>query len=136
MFGGYGFSRNFALEFGYADLGEFTLSGPGLNMDIESTAIFAELVGRAKVHERVDVFGKLGVAYWDVELKFNAVSGDDNGLGPVVGLGFDFRVSDAVGIRVEWEQYQNLGEGLDAGGVLELLGSSEDVFGIGLTYQF
>jgi len=136
VFGGYGFSRNFAVEFGYADLGEFTLSGPGLNMKLESSAIFAELVGRAKVHERVDVFGKLGVAYWDVELQFNAVSGDDNGLDPVVGLGFDFRATDALGIRVEWEQYQNLGEGVDAGGVLELLGASEDVFGIGLTYQF
>ena len=71
VFGGYGFSRNFALEFGYADLGEFTFSEPGFNVDSESTAIFAELVGRAKVHERVDVFGKLGVAYWDVELKLS-----------------------------------------------------------------
>jgi len=145
VFGGYGFSNNFAVEFGYADLGEFTQRNPAssFNVDIESSAIFAELVGSAKIHDRVDVFAKLGVAYWDTELTVFgsgvSASGDENSLDPVIGIGFDFRVGEQLGIRLEWEQYQNVGEGTGvaaAPGALELLGDAVDVFGVGLTFQF
>jgi len=143
VFGGYGFSRHFAVEFGYADLGAFTARDPSGAVDIESSAIFAELVGSTKVHDRVDVFGKVGVAYWDTELDSIdsgvSSSGDDNGLDPVVGLGFDFRVGERLGVRLEWEQYQNVGEGVGAGTGLdadELLGNAVDVFSVGLTFQF
>ena len=151
VFGGFTFSNNFAVEFGYADLGEFTADIPAdpLYTTIESTAVFVELVGSAKVHDQVAIFGKLGVAQSDSEMTMSdgviSYTGDNSSVNPVVGLGFDFHVAKLApggqfSVRLEWEQYQNVGEGVEVapapGTGIELLGNAIDVFGVSVTFSF
>lgn len=151
VFGGFGFSNHFAVEFGYADLGEYTADIPAdpVYITMESTAIFVELVGSAKVHDRVDIFGKLGVAQSDSEMTMSngviSYTGDNASVNPVVGIGFDFNVTKLApggrfDVRLEWEQYQNVGEGVEVspfpGAGIEMLGNAIDVFGISVIFHF
>jgi len=85
------------------------------------------------------------INYWNTDLDYTepgfSSSGDDSGIDPVVGLGFEFTPADNLGIRFEWEQFQNVGDGtktsLGAGaGNLELNGHDVNIIGIGVTYKF
>ena len=144
LFGGLTFGSNLALELGYADLGEYSATQPGtLDVKIEPTAYYLSAIGKVSVHPRVKLFGRLGVAYWSTDLSLtdfvDSSSGDDSGYDPLVGLGFEWSVLDRMDLRVEWEQFQNVGQDTKASipaGTLELNGNDIDIFGVGLTYHF
>ena len=148
LFAGYDFSSTFAVEFGYSDLGDeyttFNIFGNNERTRMEVGAIHATLVGRAKVHNQVDVFGRLGLAYWNVDLDYTepgfSSSGSDNDLDLVVGLGFAWHLNEVVGVRFEWEQFQNVGDevktDLPSGNRLQLRGQDINVLAIGVTYSF
>lgn len=147
LFGGRKFSRNYAVEFGYINLGDYSQESPGVNkVKFDAQALFAELVGWMNVDTNYYLFGKLGIAYWDVDLDYTdfsvSSSNSDTGLDPVVGLGFEYRIpGDEWSVRIEWEQYQNVGEGVKTTQVpattdIELNGQDINVFSLGATYHF
>lgn len=147
LFAGRRLGPNFGVEFGYIDLGEYSQEIPGTERSkFESTALFVELVSSFNVYTGVNMFGKLGLAIWNTKLHytdFNVSSSDsDTGLDTVVGLGFDYRVvGTAWSLRLEWEQFQNVGEGVKTDRVptaikSELNGQNIDVLSLGLTYRF
>ncbi len=119
FFGGYRFSRNFALEGGYFDLGKFgftattvptgTLTGnakfKGLNLDA---------VGILPLSEKFSVLGRLGVDYADAKDEF-AGTGAVSVLNPnpkkreanyKYGLGLQYDFSRSLALRVEAERYR------------------------------
>ncbi len=79
---GYQFSKYFAVEFGYADLGEFTLSDSydvsnslgdfsgSMNMSGSIEALTVALIGIFPINEQYNLYAKVGVAEWDAN--FNA----------------------------------------------------------------
>lgn len=147
VFAGYNYSSNFAAELGYGDLGDYDIKDNtnGAQADLNFTAWYATFIGRVQIHDRWKLFGRLGFAYWNTDLDYTepgfSSSGDDSGIDPVVGLGFEFTPADNLGIRFEWEQFQNVGDGtktsLGAGaGNLELNGHDVNIIGIGVTYKF
>lgn len=145
VFAGYDISPNFAAEFGYGDLGDYNINDAGDQVDIEFAAWYATLIGRVQIANQWKMFGRLGYAYWDTDVKYTETgfssSGSDNGFDPVVGLGFQYSPSDVFDIRFEWEQFQNVGDkastSLGAGlGDIELNGHDVNVVGIGITYRF
>ncbi len=143
VFGGLTLGNNFALELGYADLGEYTARETGVvEAKLDPTALSLSAIGKVSVHPKVKMFGRLGLAYWATDLSLtdfvDSGSGDDNGLDPVIGLGFDWRITDRFDLRVEWEQFQNVGQDTQASipsGTLELNGNDIDVFAVGVTYH-
>lgn len=141
LFGGYQYNKNFAVEAGYFDLGQFgfvantaptgTLSGNiklrGFNMDA---------VGILPITEKFSAFGRLGVTYAHTDGAF-AGSGAVNVLDPnpstrdtnlKVGLGVQYAMTDALSLRAEIERYR----------INDAVGNKGDVdlASIGLVYRF
>ena len=143
VFGGMTFGSNFALELGYADLGEYTAREISVfETKLDPAALSLSAIGKVSVHPKVKMFGRLGLAYWATDLSLtdftDSTTGDNNGLDPVIGLGFEWRFTDRLDLRFEWEQFQNVGQDTKASipsGTLELNGNDIDVFTIGLTYH-
>jgi len=144
VFGGITYGSNLALELGYADLGEYTAQETGVfETKLDPTALYIAAIGKVSVHPKVKMFGRLGLAYWATDLSItdftDSNTGDDNGLDPVIGLGFEWNFTDRLDLRVEWEQFQNVGQDTRASipsGTLELNGNDIDIFGISFTYSF
>jgi len=150
VFGGYGFGPSLALELGYVDLGDDyearNIFGNGETTKWSAEAVQVALIGRLKVHDRVQLFGRLGVTYWDVELSYREPgfhsSDCDTDVDAVVGGGFEWELGSAFGLRFEWRQLQNLGDEVKTGlppatgSRLKLNGRDVSVLGVGVTYTF
>lgn len=142
VFGGITYGSNLALELGYTDLDKYTAREAGvLETSMEPAALSLSAIGKVSVHPKVKLFGRLGLAYWATDLSLtdftNSSTGDGNGVDPVIGLGFDWSLSDRFDLRFEWEQFQNVGQDTKASipsGTLELNGNDIDIFGISVTY--
>ena len=59
---GYQITPFLALEGTYFNFGKATLKGPGGSASLKSTAIGVGVAGRAEVHDRLTVVGRLGLA--------------------------------------------------------------------------
>ena len=99
LFGGYQVNRNFAVEGGYADLGQAAIPGAVL----DTSAWFAHAVGILPINEQFGLFGKLGLAM---------VETDTTGIGtldstsPAFGLGLRYFFTPQFGIRGEWDRFR------------------------------
>ena len=129
VFGGIQLNKNFALELGYADWGKVDASGGGVSVQVEGKAWDVVAVGILPLDpwiKQASLFGKLGYARWDVTSSDNAAmvlgSVQDNGWGLTFGVGAQFNFTKTVGMRVEWQNYNNLE------GSLQLFGSKVDVY--------
>jgi hypothetical protein len=122
LFVGYALGENLGVEAGYAYLGNeyqlFNTLGYGEVVKFEPGAAFVTLLGRASVHERVDLFARLGAAYWTTKVDYAEgvfrSSDRDGDVDPVLGFGFDVDLNERMGLRFEWEQFQNVGDDASA----------------------
>ena len=110
IFAGYQVNKNFAVEGGFIDLGQYTFSTPGLfSGSAEATSLFVHAVGIIPLGPQASLFGKFGIHMWDAEESgqvFGApFSISDDGTDPSFGFGFqwDFGKFSA---RLEWEEYE------------------------------
>ena len=145
---GYDFSPTFAMEFTYSDLGDefttFNILGNDEKTEMDVSAISAAIIGRNEVYDRVYIFGRFGLAFWKVDLDYSESgfnsNDSDNDLDLVVGLGFAWHLTELVTLRIEWEQFQNVGDevktNIPSSARLELNGQDINVLAIGLTYGF
>ncbi len=107
IFGGYRFNDYFAVEGGYADLGEPEDTLSGINVELDIDAFVVEAVGFVPLGQQFELFGKLGVASWDAKATASAggvsASADDDGTDLAWGVGGKFGVAPNFDIRAEWE---------------------------------
>ena len=127
LFAGYQVNSNFALEGGYADLGKFKVdtavtafgSPVTAHSEIKATGWNVDAVGIVPVGNNWSIIGRVGVIRADV--KFDATangpggSASDNVSSTTTdmkyGLGVQlYDVTQAFGIRGEWERYHDLGD--------------------------
>jgi len=101
VYGGYNFHENFAGEYGFAYLGETTRAGraratsgditPPLTQRDDVGSLYVVGVGKINVNEKISLFGKAGIHYWNAESTFTSSSGshviEDNGISPLYGVG-------------------------------------------------
>jgi OOP family OmpA-OmpF porin len=109
VFGGYRFNQNFALEGGYADLGEATFSIPGLaSGSAEASTIFLNAVGMIPLNPQFSLFGKAGLHMWDAkesgQVFGTPFSISDDGVDLTFGLGVQANFGQFA-LRLEWEHY-------------------------------
>lgn len=118
VFGGYQFNRNFGLELGYFNLGQFsyraasstgTLNGTyavdGLNLD---------LIGTLPLSERFAVFGRIGAQYANTRDSFSGTgtlmptdaSPGKRETNLKLGLGIQYDISSSFQVRAEAERYR------------------------------
>ena len=146
ILGGYQFNRNFALEFGYADLGaasastpSFFLPGfgtvPAANLKIEATVFELLAVGILPIADRFSLYGKAGLARSETETSVNFANGlsrseSDSGTSLTFGGGVRFDVTRNLGIRLEWQRYTDVPEAVtDSEGDI-------DVISLGVIFRF
>lgn len=100
-------NRNFAAEIGYHNLGEAKATGSSLKVNV------FELVGIGAfpIANMFSIYGKLGGYYGRSELTSNiaGVGGDENNTGLTYGAGVQFDVMRPLGVRLEWQRYDNVG---------------------------
>jgi len=114
IYGGFNASEQMGYEFAFVDLGEYVggaISQYGLAMD---------LVGYYPVNESVDIFGKVGLFLWTIEIGFFSDSGTDL----TYGFGLNFGLTDQVSVRAELENFSDI-----SGGDVSLVSA-------GLTFSF
>jgi OOP family OmpA-OmpF porin len=141
LFGGYQLNKYFALEGGYFDLGNFgyratTVPAGTLNGNIKLRGLNLDAIGILPVTEKFSAFGRAGVAYAEARDSFSS-TGVINVANPnpskrdtnyKFGLGLQYALTEALGMRVEAERYR----------VNDAIGNKGDVdlFSIGLIYRF
>lgn len=124
VFGGYQFSRMFALEAGYFNLGKFgyTASTPGgaLSGEYQIEGVNIDLLGTAPLSDKWSLLGRIGAQYANTDSSFSG-SGT---LAPLVtssnrretdwklGIGLQYDVSPGLQIRGEAERYR-INDGFD-----------------------
>lgn len=118
VYGGYRFNDHFALEAQWLD--GATIAAPGSELDVRSVGAYA--VGYLPVNDRFDVFAKAGWQRWDTDAR-SVFIGEDSGTDLGYGLGAQYRFSDALGMRGEWQRF-------------ELEDTEADAFVVSLNYAF
>jgi OmpA-OmpF porin, OOP family len=121
LLGGYKFNRNFALEGGYFNLGQFgftstTTPAGSLNGKIKLQGLNLDLVGTLPIDDRFSVFGRFGMQYAQAKDNFSGTgavvvtnSGPSKTQANIkLGLGVQYDVGQPGGLSVrgEWERYR------------------------------
>jgi OOP family OmpA-OmpF porin len=137
IYGGYEFTKNFALEAGYADLGKATAEDSTfpLSAAVEASAIFLDAVGTLPLTNEFSVFGRAGIAFTKVEASvsvpgFGSASVKEDETNLKFGLGAQYAFTKNVALRAEWERYMDLGEDATTGE------SDVDMVGVSLNVKF
>lgn len=144
---GYAFTRNWAVEGGYFNLGQadYSVSGTyrgtpiNANAKVQADGWNVSGVGTLPLSDRWAVFGKLGVAFATVTADY-AVGGagvgrlygrnaSSNDVTAVYGLGATYSLNRYFSLRAEYEIYNQLGNS-DTGK------SGVNVMSLGAMYKF
>jgi OmpA-OmpF porin, OOP family len=140
VFGGRQFTRNFALEAGYFNLGEFgytaNMVAGSENGRAKFQGVNLDAVGTLPITEKFAALARLGLTYTEAKTTFSS----DGAIQPLrtnaskkeanykVGLGLQYAFTQALGLRGEWERYR----------VNDAVGNEGDIdmFSVGLIYRF
>ena len=150
LYGGYRLHRNFALEGGYFDLGEFgytaTTESPGnigtpnltgtLVGTIELQGVNLDAVGIWPITDKFSAFGRIGVIHAEAEDTFVGTGAvhvldpnpSERATSYKFGVGLEYDFSDALAVRVEAERYR----------IDDAVGNMGDIdlVSVGLVYRF
>lgn len=141
VFGGYQFSRHFALEGGYFDLGEFgfeatTLPPGSLRGDMRVRGVNLDALGILPFTDRFSAFARVGVNYAQTRDHFSGTGAvnvpdpdrDERAANYKFGAGLQYDITEALGLRAEAERYR----------IDDAVGNKGDIdlFSIGLVYRF
>ena len=135
LFGGYSFNNNIAVELSYIDLGEVEANGrsSGTFFDSANNSVDGDLFATSKagvtaftldaslnfpVASFAALFLKGGVYAADTTLDLSAGSSfstdsineskTESSTGLHVGIGINFKMTSAIGLRAEWERLDNV----------------------------
>jgi OmpA-OmpF porin, OOP family len=102
VFGGWMFNPYIGAELEYLDGG----SAEDFDIKIETSGFNASLRAAYPVSEQFDLFAKVGMLFWDVDVDTFDGDGSDSGedFSWGVGAGFDF--TDNLGVTVEYQGFE------------------------------
>jgi hypothetical protein len=121
LHGGYQITDQFAVEGFFGSLGTYTANSQLLfpffgtvSQEVRGTALGFTGNGRVPIDADSWVFGKLGLAYWDIELTATgpglAVRLSETGVTPVLGVGIVTGLGPGVRLRSEIEYFTSVGK--------------------------
>jgi OmpA-OmpF porin, OOP family len=115
-YAGYQFIRYFGVEVGYANFGkaQATVTAPGNGtVDYKSQGVFVEGVVFVPIYNRWTFLLKGGVLGWKTNLDNGGLalpSQSSTGASGMWGGGFQYMITDAFGMRAEYEYYNSVGD--------------------------
>ncbi len=98
VYGGWGFTPNFALEAGYTDLGHVENGGNR----VRGTGVFVDAVGTLPLASNWSLLARAGLA----QARFHTPLGSDSSPALKLGLGAEYALSKTVSLRAEYEHYR------------------------------
>ena len=114
LFMGKQLNRNFAIEGGYFDLGDFnyrsgTAQGGTTGANLSYKGLNLDLVTMLPFTDRFSIYSRLGVQYTKAVTEFNGTLTTgrvykDKNFNPKVGLGMEYKLSEALAVRAEVER--------------------------------
>jgi len=125
LFAGYQIIENLAVEGGYVDLGQGSVSSAGnvgitpstADLTLKSNGLAADVILTLPITHEFGVFGRLGTFFWEVAETPNASGGlVANGNQSSSGASFDFGIGakydfdSKTGIRAEYQLFKNVGD--------------------------
>jgi OmpA-OmpF porin, OOP family len=130
LLAGYQLNRWLAAEVGYHDLGKIDGSALGVNAGVEAKALELVGVGTLPIGSQFGLYGKLGGYRGETKLSSNVgVSGKDTNNGLTFGAGLQWDALRNVGLRLEWQRYNDIGGDDSAKGDI-------DVVSVGAIWRF
>lgn len=110
VFGGYNFHSRFGLELSYNDIGDSEAVYVNQTLDGKLKEIDLALVAYYPIYRNTYIYGKLGAAYWDGEVKGAGVATlSDDGVRPLVGAGLQFPLAERWSARIEYQYIDRVG---------------------------
>lgn len=142
---GYQLTPNWAVEGGYVDLGKFQYSaaftGPVAGnavAEVKAAGLNIAAVGSYPVNDQFAVFGKIGAINAKVEGRATATGSGVSATEAIsatkakgywgVGAAYDFNTQ--LGLQLEWERFNNLGDEAKTGE------SDVDLLSLGVKFRF
>ena len=142
LFGGYQFNKNFAVEGGYFNLGQFgytatTVPAGSLTGNIKLQGLNLDAVGMFPLGDKFSVFGRLGLQYAEAKDNFSSTGIVATPTNPnpsksaanyKYGAGLQYDFNESLGMRLEGERYR----------IDDAIGNEGDVdvYSLGLIYRF
>lgn len=146
VFGGYAFNEYIAAEVSYVDLGKFTLSASGasgatpvtVDESAKARGFSVDAVGTWPITPKIGLLGRIGLFRWTLDTSGNATIGgvpsssNDKPSGTSVdfGVGAKYDFSKSVGVRVEFQRFNSIGNNDTTGK------SDVDLLSASLIYSF
>ena len=133
VFAGYKVNRYLSFELGYHELADVTLSAGPVTQTLETTVFDFVALGMLPLTDRFSGYGKLGIYRANAEASINTPavpSAKFENTGLTYGLGLQYDVTGNLGVRLEWQQFE------DAAGDVFLVSSSFSVTSIAAIWRF
>ena len=118
IFGGYQINRNFAVEFGYTDLGDVSSGG----VTVEANALELVGVGKLPLDNKFSLYGLIGLAKVEAEATVFGIRVSDDTTELTFGFGAQYDITPQFSVRGQWQRYDT--------------DSEIDVLSIGFVYKF
>jgi OmpA-OmpF porin, OOP family len=119
IFGGYQFNDIIAVEVAYNDLGSFkgvtSISAPApastAGGSWDASAVSVSAVATYQLASRFGLLFKGGLAVTRLEASVSQFNANETRVQPLLGVGVKFDATKKIGIRGEFERFNNVGDG-------------------------
>ena len=119
VYGGAKLHRNFAFELAYVYMGESVVKDNVDTLVIEATGLNASVFGIIPASRNIDLFGKVGLMYWEAEKSSSGTSNgtiaSSEGADITFGFGANVGVSRTFALRAEFEKFRKVGGEMTTG---------------------
>ncbi len=137
---GYQFTPNIAVEAGYADIGKSrykaSYTGGSVDVTAKATGLTFAALGIVPINDKFSAFAKLGMIDAKADVSVTAPAGatslrsdSTTKWRPVYGIGGIYNASKEIGVRLELEQFNKLGDANSANFDVNVLSA-------GVSYKF
>lgn len=112
IYGGAHLDERFLLEFAFVDLGNFLVNSSVRSVNLSADGYSLTGIGvLGPEDENFDFLVKMGMFKWDLNASVNTgLTESFDGTDLTYGLGARFRINEKVALRIEWENYLDLGD--------------------------
>lgn len=104
LFGGWRFNRFVAVQLDYTDFGKSRATVDPLDLTVDTDGLAPSVVGTLPIGP-VELFGKAGVLFYDVEIDGpGGALVDESGEDAVIGTGIGVTLFERLSLRAEYER--------------------------------
>lgn len=132
VLGGYQFTKNWGAEAQYTGAGKFSGNIPGGTFTGKSDALSLAAVGTLPLNDSFSLYGKLGFASVKTTLTTSPASANTGAsrTAATFGLGAQYNVTPAIGIRFGWDRYAAAVTGVGTSKY------NDNVYSLGAVFKF